>query len=75
MKTYISILRGINVSGQKLIRMDALRCLYENLNFKDVRMNIQSGNIIFKPDSTDSKILAEKIAKKLLMCLGLRFLF
>lgn len=37
MTTYISILRGINVSSQKLIKMDALKKMYENLNFKNVK--------------------------------------
>jgi uncharacterized protein (DUF1697 family) len=45
---YISILRGINVSGQKCIKMDALRKMYENLGFKDIRTYAQSGNVIFQ---------------------------
>ena len=54
MTTYISILRGINVSGQKLIKMDALRKMYENLGFQSVKTYVQSGNVIFK--SKDFKI-------------------
>jgi hypothetical protein len=34
MITYISLLRGINVRGQKIIRMEALRNLDEKLGFK-----------------------------------------
>ena len=37
MTTYISMLRGINVSGKKLIKMNALRMMYENLSFLNVR--------------------------------------
>lgn len=37
MTTYISILRGINVGGKKLIKMDALRTMLESLNFKNIR--------------------------------------
>lgn len=48
MTTYISILRGINVGGQKKIRMEDLKALYESLNFNDVITYIQSGNVIFK---------------------------
>ncbi len=51
---YISILRGINVSGQKKINMLELKSLYESLGFKNVVTYIQSGNVIF--DSTDKKI-------------------
>ena len=45
--TYISIIRGINVSGQKLIKMDALRKMYENMGFRNVTTYVQSGNVIF----------------------------
>ncbi|MCB9059613.1 MAG: DUF1697 domain-containing protein [Calditrichae bacterium] len=48
MNTFISILRGINVSGQKIIKMADLKMLYEKLGYKNVRTYIQSGNVIFK---------------------------
>lgn len=44
---YISILRGINVSGKNLMKMDVLRSMYENLKFKNVRTYVQSGNVVF----------------------------
>lgn len=44
---YISILRGINVSGQKKIKMVELKSLYELLGFQSVVTYIQSGNVIF----------------------------
>ncbi len=52
--TYISILRGINVSGQKKIQMKDLKKMYEALNFKEVTTYIQSGNVIFKTDEKAS---------------------
>ena len=42
------------MSGQKIIKMDALRKMYENLGFKSVKTYVQSGNVIFK--SKGSKI-------------------
>jgi len=45
---YISILRGINVSGQKKIKMADLTKLYESLNFKNAVTYIQSGNVAFE---------------------------
>lgn len=48
MKTFISIIRGINVSGQKKILMIDLKTLYEGLGFTDVVTYIQSGNVIFR---------------------------
>lgn len=44
---YISILRGINVSGQKRIKMSDLKLLYEELGFNNVVTYIQSGNVVF----------------------------
>jgi len=64
MTTYISILRGINVSGQKLIRMEDLRKLYEGLGFTDVTTFIQSGNVIFNTvHAVSENSLSEKIEK------------
>ncbi len=63
MNKYISILRGINVSGQKKIKMTDLKALYESLDFQNVVTYIQSGNVIFDTlvDSTDDlKITIEK---------------
>jgi uncharacterized protein (DUF1697 family) len=64
MATYISILRGINVSGQKLIRMEDLKSLYEGLGFRNVRTYIQSGNVIFNSDlNSPIPEISRKIAK------------
>ncbi len=62
MKTYISMLRGINVSGSNKIRMTDLKLLYEELGFNDVITYIQSGNLIFKSSlKTTDLILTNKI--------------
>ena len=64
MQTFISILRGINVSGQKKILMADLKALYESLHFKEVATYIQSGNVVFKSDAKLSDVqLAQKIEK------------
>ena len=65
MTTYISMLRGINVSGQKLIKMDALRKLYEQLGFQNVTTYVQSGNVIFTDIDPDYKMLENKISVKI----------
>jgi uncharacterized protein (DUF1697 family) len=62
MATYISILRGINVSGYKMIKMDALRQSCVALGFENVKTYIQSGNIVFNFRQTDNKKLSSKIA-------------
>ena len=65
MKTYISILRGINVSGHKLIKMDALRKSFESMGFSNVKTYLQSGNIIFSYDDIEEKNLEEQISKEI----------
>lgn len=66
MQAFISILRGINVSGQKKILMADLKALYESLHFKEVATYIQSGNVVFKSDSKLSDTqLAQKIEKSI----------
>lgn len=47
MFTTLSFLRGINVSGQKKIKMADLKALYESLGYARVRTYIQSGNVLF----------------------------
>jgi len=65
---YISILRGINVSGQKKIKMLDLKLLYESLGFKRVVTYIQSGNVIFetsaKNKSSIKTLIEDAIEKK-----------
>src|SRR5436309_2585593 len=63
MTTFLSILRGINVSGQKKVPMTELKILYEELNFKNITTYIQSGNVIFKNQSV--KDLSKKIEQKI----------
>jgi uncharacterized protein (DUF1697 family) len=48
MATFISILRGINVSGKNIIPMASLKTLYEEMKFKNIVTYIQSGNVIFQ---------------------------
>lgn len=54
---YISILRGINVSGQKKILMADLKVLYEALNLTKVITYIQSGNVIFDSPEPDKSVV------------------
>ena len=61
MRTYIALLRGINVGGHKKILMADLRALFEALGFKDVQTYIQSGNVVFK--AIEEANLASRIAE------------
>lgn len=48
MKTYIALLRGLNVGGHKIIKMVDLKLLFESFGFTDVLTYIQSGNVLFR---------------------------
>jgi uncharacterized protein (DUF1697 family) len=50
--TFIALLRGINVGGHNRVPMAELRSLCESLGLHDVRTWIQSGNIVFRADSS-----------------------
>lgn len=63
MAVYLSILKGINVGGQKKILMADLKQLYENLNLKKVKTFIQSGNVIF--EAKNDKQLSKRIEQKI----------
>lgn len=62
MKTYISILRGINVSGHNPIKMKDLQVLYEEMGFNRVKTYIQSGNVVFGYRATETEKLEEIIS-------------
>jgi uncharacterized protein (DUF1697 family) len=63
MENYVAILRGINVGGQKSVKMDELRLLFEQNACEDVKTYIQSGNVIFNHEETDQGILSDRIGK------------
>jgi uncharacterized protein (DUF1697 family) len=52
MKSYVALLRGINVSGRNTIRMADLRSLCADLGWQDVQTYIQSGNVVFRAAGT-----------------------
>ncbi|MBJ6369751.1 DUF1697 domain-containing protein [Snuella sedimenti] len=61
MNTYIALLRGINVSGQKKVPMETLRKVLTNMGLKNVKTYIQSGNVVFQTMETNNSILEQTI--------------
>lgn len=57
----ISLLRGVNIGGHHLVRMETLRGVYEALGLRDVRTLLQSGNILFRGTARDLGRLAVRI--------------
>lgn len=70
MPRYISVLRGINVSGHNLIGMQVLRECYTSLGFKNVKTYIQSGNVVFQYRQIKPILLEEKIQQTILNQFG-----
>lgn len=50
MTIYITLLRGINVGGHKVIKMADLKQAFESIGLKQVKTYIQSGNIVFESE-------------------------
>ncbi len=50
----ICLLRGVNVGGHNMIKMDALRALCESLGHCDVQTYVQSGNVVFQTKERDA---------------------
>jgi uncharacterized protein (DUF1697 family) len=65
MSTYISLLRGINVGGQKRLSMDSLQRLYIGLGFTAVRTYVQSGNVVFQTNDDDPPAVAKRIEQRI----------
>jgi uncharacterized protein (DUF1697 family) len=62
MKTYICLLRGVNVGGNNRLPMKELRSLLETIGLENVRTYIQSGNIVFRSEEADVSKLAAGIS-------------
>ena len=65
MNLYVTLLRGINVGGNNLIKMTALKQCFERAGFQNVITYIQSGNVIFDSAENNHEKLTLKIEKLL----------
>jgi uncharacterized protein (DUF1697 family) len=70
MPTSIAMLRGINVSGHKVIKMELLRESFAALGFSNVKTYVQSGNVIFEASNDSVVSLSKKIEEKILRDFG-----
>ncbi len=72
MERYIAFLRGINVSGQKIIKMETLRAVLAGAGFAEVKTYIQSGNILFNSEVQDTNLIIHTIEKLIKESFGFR---
>jgi uncharacterized protein (DUF1697 family) len=69
MTQYFAFLRGINL-GNRRLKMDRLKSLFEMLGYANVSTFIASGNVIFESKAKDAAKLEAQIEKHLANSLG-----
>ena len=57
MQKYLALLRGINVGGNNIIKMEDLKVAFKEMCFTDIKTYIQSGNVIFNTEKSDKSAL------------------
>jgi uncharacterized protein (DUF1697 family) len=72
MSVFVSLLRGINVGGNHMIKMDLLRELYASLGFRDVQTLLQSGNVVFRAGARNPAALSKRIEDAVETACGFR---
>lgn len=63
MKTWIALIRGINVGGRNKVPMRDLIKLMEGNGFSNVRTYIQSGNVVFDKSAQSGDKISDLIEK------------
>jgi len=69
-RRYCAFLRGINVGGHTLIKMDELRGAFESLGFRGVKTVLASGNVVFQAHQKNVAEISGNIAGMLHRILG-----
>lgn len=69
-RTYIGLLRGINVGG-KVLKMADLKEAVTALGFGGARTYLQSGNLVFRAPKADDEALGAKISKAIAETAGM----
>ncbi|WP_375605033.1 DUF1697 domain-containing protein [Flavobacterium davisii] len=65
MVKHLALLRGINVSGHNMIKMDDLKALLERIDFQNVVTYIQSGNVFFDCEEENGASVGFKIKQEI----------
>ena len=58
---YLALLRGVNVGGNSILRMEELRTCLEKIGLDQVRTYIQSGNVLFAAPKQPAGRLAGRV--------------
>ncbi|MBT1154221.1 DUF1697 domain-containing protein [Aminobacter anthyllidis] len=61
MSVFVALFSGINVGGNRIVKMAELKESFDELGFADVATYIQSGNVVFKAEAGDAAALTATI--------------
>ena len=70
MFTHLALLRGINVSGHNMMKMEALKSMLESVGFQNVQTYIQSGNVFVDSDEENAASVGFKIKQEIFAAFG-----
>ncbi|WP_396169346.1 DUF1697 domain-containing protein [Flavobacterium sp.] len=70
MITHLALLRGINVSGHNMIKMEALKTTLEAVGFQNVETYIQSGNVFVDTEEENAAAVGFKIKQEIFKAFG-----
>lgn len=70
MTTHLALLRGINVSGHNMIKMEALKTTLENIGFQNVQTYIQSGNVFVDSEEENPSKVGFMIRQEIFRVFG-----
>ena len=72
MNTYIALFRGINVGGKNSLPMKELVALLGDMDAKNVRTYIQSGNAVFQSAEKNTSEISKQLAAEIKMRHGFK---
>lgn len=70
MTTHLALLRGINVSGHNMLKMEALKTTLESIGFQNVVTYIQSGNVFVDSEDENAAAVGFKIKQEIFKVFG-----
>jgi uncharacterized protein (DUF1697 family) len=67
---HLALLRGINVSGHNMIKMESLKSTLEAVGFQNVSTYIQTGNVFVDTDEENAAAVGFKIKQEIFKAFG-----
>ncbi|RAZ89887.1 DUF1697 domain-containing protein [Mesorhizobium hawassense] len=58
---FVALFSGINVGGNRIVKMAELKAFFESLGFSDVATYVQSGNVVFQAKKADAAALTKEL--------------